>query len=173
MGRPRIHCTPELAETFCNHIAAGMTVRQACEQEGMPSTSTVRRWIATDEEFRTAYLIAKDGMMEDMLEQILEIANDGSKDNELVEGADGMPAVKPNKESIGRAQLRIDTYFRVLAKLSPSKYGDAKLMLTAEPVTQSQNGDGAKVIEGEVIPLENHPLFASIEAWVNVVKAAK
>lgn len=174
-GIPRIEITEELTDKICDLVAKGKSMAEIGDMEGMPSYSTLRRWVAKNEEFRTAYAVAKETLADDWLVVTVAIADDASKDYELKVNADDMPVVQENKETLGRSKLRIDTRFRVLAKLVPSKYGDVPAIAAAPaaPAVENRNGDGAKVIDGVVIPFDRHPLYESIEAWGKVAKEAK
>lgn len=176
-GRPKLEPTPEITEAICDMLREGKHVREIGKSgvKDIPSTATIRRWIESNEEFRQAYLRAKESYCEDVLDQVIEIADDKSEDVELVESADGMPTVRVNKTAIGRSELQIKTRFETLAKRMPRKYGDPAQIDLAPPVPAetARNGDDAKVIDGEVIPLENHPLYDSILAWGRVAKEAK
>jgi hypothetical protein len=70
------------------------------------------------------YALAKEGLVEDILEEINEIADDATKDYGLEEGTDGTPVVREKKETIARATLRIATKFKLIGKVAPHKYGD-------------------------------------------------
>jgi hypothetical protein len=172
-GPPRIALTRELAEKICDLVAGGNTIRKIGDMKGMPSRATIRRWIAENEDFRRAYALAKEGLVEDILEEINEIADDATNDYGLEEGADGTPVVREKKETIARATLRIATKFKLLAKMAPHKYGDVPPALAPPAPEQPRDGSGAKVIDGEVIPIERHPPFDSVEAWGRVAKEAK
>lgn len=151
----------------------GMTVRAVGAKLRTPSASTIRQWIREDEAFRRAYLRAKEGLLEDKLEEILEFAADDSHDNELVYAEDGLPSVKPNKESLGRSALKISTQLTFIAKMAPRKYGDNPDLLELPADAPARNGDDAKVIEGEAIPLDEHPLRDQILAWERASKEQK
>lgn len=173
-GAPRIEITEELTDKICDLVAKGKSLAEIGDMEGMPSYSTLRRWVAGNEGFRTAYAVAKETLADDWLVVTVAIADDGSKDYELKDSADGMPVVQENKETLGRSKLRIDTRFRVLAKLVPSKYGEVPAIAApAAPAVENRNGDGAKVIDGVLMPLDRHPLYESIEAWGKVAREGK
>jgi hypothetical protein len=170
VGHPRIALTQELAEKICDLVAGG----RIGDMEGMPSRATIRRWIAENEEFRRAYALAKEGLVEDILEEINEIADDATNDYGLEEGADGTPVVREKKETIARATLRVATKFKLIGKMAPHKYGDAPPALAPPPPAEpKRDGSGAKVIDGELIPIEQHPLYDSIDAWRKVAKEEK
>jgi hypothetical protein len=172
VGHPRITLTQQLAEKICDLVAGGNTIRKIGDMKGLPSRATIRRWIAENEEFRRAYALAKEGLVEDILEEINEIADDATNDYGLEEGTDGTPVVREKKETVARATLRIATKFKLIAKMAPHKYGDVPPALAPPAPEQMCDGTGAKVIDGEVIPIEQHPLFDSVEAWRRVAKEA-
>jgi hypothetical protein len=55
----------------------------------MPARATVFRWLARSEKFRRSYAIARDCLAEDLMDEMLEIADDSSSDYVEKTGADG------------------------------------------------------------------------------------
>lgn len=169
---PKTVYNEEMADRICDLVAGGKTVRKIGDMEGMPSRSTIRRWIVENEDFRRAYALAKEGLVEDILEEINEIADDATRDYEAEAGQDGIPVVREKKETIARATLRIATKFKLLAKMAPNKYGDVPAFAAAAAAIEKQrNGDGATVIDAEYIPAERHPFYESVQAWGKVKEA--
>lgn len=119
--------TPELLERICDEIIGGKSLRQICAAENMPAPSTICLWLSQDEEFAERYARAKEIQMENMAEEIIEIAEDGS--NDWMESEKGGYII--NQEIVQRSRLRIDTRKWLMSKLAPKKYGD-KLALDAE-----------------------------------------
>ncbi|MFZ1680625.1 MAG: terminase small subunit protein [Rhizobiaceae bacterium] len=118
-GRPSTY-NAEIAEKICEHVASGMTLREACRQDGMPPESTVRLWVLDNREgFAARYARARDLLLEHWADETIEIADDGSNDwmtrNE-VEVANG--------DHISRSRLRVDQRKWLLSKLKPERYGD-------------------------------------------------
>lgn len=118
MPRPSDY-TPELAGAICDHLADGKSMRQIEQLPGMPSARTVYRWLDQHDSFRQQYARARESQMEDLLEEILEIADDAS--NDTIQTPEGP---RPNLANINRARLRIDARKWVMSKLAPKKYGD-------------------------------------------------
>ena len=146
---PKTVYTEAIGEQICDLVAGGNTIRQIGVMPGLPSRTTIRRWIAEDEDFRRAYALAKEGLVEDILEHILEIADDSADDVSLEEDAEGLPVVRANREAVARSALRIETRFRILAKMSPSKYGDAVLDIAPAPEPK-RDGTGATIITSQL-----------------------
>ncbi|WP_186194461.1 terminase small subunit protein [Burkholderia gladioli] len=119
--------TKALAETICEHLASGLSLRQIEEIEGMPTKTTILRWLGDDRytEFRDQYARARDMQAEGMADEILEIADDGRNDWMEVQSRDGEHiGWKVNGEAVQRSRLRIDARKWLLSKLLPKKYGN-------------------------------------------------
>jgi hypothetical protein len=118
-----------IAVKICAYIAAGDSVRRLSKRDGMPDAATIFRWLAKYEEFREQYARACEERANYQLEEILDIADDGSNDWMEVEYGDET-AWKINGEAVQRSRLRIDTRKWAMSKMLPKKYGDR---LTLDP----------------------------------------
>lgn len=103
MARPSSY-TPELADTICERIAKGEALHRLCDEQGMPSTSMVYRWLDAHEEFRDKYARARE-MQADLLASQTVLIADEAEDANL-------------------ARLRVDARKWYASKLMPKKYGD-------------------------------------------------
>jgi hypothetical protein len=71
----------EIAETSTAGAGyAAAFIRAICADPAMPARSTIFRWLASNQEFRRSYALARDCQAEDMLDEILEIADESSRD---------------------------------------------------------------------------------------------
>lgn len=132
VGRPSDY-SQELVEIICTRIADGESLRAICRDEGIPAKGTVFRWIAQIKEFKDQYEAAMAQRSEAMFEEILEIADDTSRDT-----IDTDTGEKANAEWISRSRLRVDARKWMLSKMVPKKYG--------EKITQELGGiDGAPI----------------------------
>jgi hypothetical protein len=122
-GRPSIY-TQELADTICERLALGESMRTVCASEDMPSLSTVFKWLREDEKFSQQYARAKQESADYMAEELLEIADDGTNDYMEKERPDGSTYTALDQEHIQRSRLRIDTRKFLMAKMKPKRYGD-------------------------------------------------
>jgi hypothetical protein len=110
----------EAADRVCELLIEGLSLRKICEMEGMPSRRAIFYWLEKNEEFRQRYELARGLQAEAMSHELLEIADDSSKDFIITE--DGREVV--NHEAINRSRLRVDTRKFLMSKLLPRKYGD-------------------------------------------------
>lgn len=116
-GRPTLY-TDQLGETIAASLMAGYSLTKICSVETMPDTATVYRWLAkTDHPFCDRYARAREIQAERMADELLDIADDESKDTT---GELGMP----NSVAVQRAKLRTDTRKWIASKLLPKKYGE-------------------------------------------------
>jgi len=118
-GRPSVMTGP-MIERICARIAKGEALHRMCEEKGMPSQASVFRALERDQAFREKYARAKELQAELYAAQIVEIADDSSKD--IVIDKDGNAAT--DHEVVARSRLRVDARKWLASKLAPKKYGD-------------------------------------------------
>ncbi|MBX5236294.1 terminase small subunit protein [Rhizobium sp. NLR4a] len=122
-GRPT-KFTQSLADIICERIADGESLRSICRDEAMPAKSTVLSWLADNEKsaFRTKYAQAREIQADGFVDEMIEIADDGS--NDWMERSFGEETRwVENGEALRRSQLRIVTRQWIAEKLKPKKYG--------------------------------------------------
>lgn len=97
----------------------------------MPSPTTIYVWLRKHEEFRDQYAQAKRDGIEAMLDEVLDIADDGTNDWMEVRNKKGDVIGKEfNREHVQRSKLRADVRIWFASKLLPVKYGEASLLKT-------------------------------------------
>lgn len=121
-GRPKIKCTPELAEKICNAIATtSASLKQICRDNAeFPNPSTIFQWIAYDKVFSNLYLEAKQRQVLVHMEETYEIAEDSSRDEMVGEHGES----RFNGEFVARSKLRIELRKWQAARLMPRLFGD-------------------------------------------------
>lgn len=123
-GRPTIF-TPELALEICSKLAEGISLREICRAEDMPNASTVHAWVLNDVNgFSKQYETARSIQAENLFDEILDIADDGTNDWTTRQNYDGSTSEALNAEHVQRSRLRIDARKWYLSKVLPKKYGD-------------------------------------------------
>jgi hypothetical protein len=105
VGRPSSY-TDAVATTICREIALGRSLQQIQRDPGMPSMTSVLRWLDARPEFRTQYARAREQQADYYAAEIVEIAD--------------------TEEDPNKARVRIDARKWVACKLKPKKYGDSK-----------------------------------------------
>lgn len=137
LGRPSIF-TPDIAETICNRIAEGESLRSVCRDATMPSKSTVMKWLGENEEFSDQYARAREAQADHFADEIIEIADDATNDFMVRERQDGSTEEVLNTEHVQRSRLRVDARKWLAARMAPKKYGDK--------ITQEFTGTGTPLI---------------------------
>ena len=126
----------DIADAICERIISGDSLRHICDDDSMPSASTVFKWLRDIEAFSQQYARAKTAQAEVMAEELLDIAEDGRNDWIEVENKRGGGThIELNREAIERSRMRIDVRKWLMSKMMPKKYGD-KLELSGD-VTHS------------------------------------
>lgn len=130
MGRPS-DFTAEIADRICDLITEGNSLRAIEDMDGMPSKTTILRWVAKHPEFRDQYARACEARTDAHADEIIAIADDGHNDWMLKNHGENVAWVE-NGEALRRSQLRIDARKWLMSKMAPKKYGDR--------ITQEQTG---------------------------------
>jgi hypothetical protein len=78
-GRPSSY-NADIATAICDRLADGESLRSICASEGMPNKATVFRWLGRQNEFRDQYAWAREAQADDILAEIMEIADDSRRD---------------------------------------------------------------------------------------------
>ena len=121
VGRPSTY-TQEIADEICGQLAEGTSLRTICLADDMPAKSTVFKWLREQEGFSDQYARAKEESADALVEEILDIADDGSNDWMERENKDGSTTTVLNGEHVQRSRLRVDTRKWIASKLKAKKY---------------------------------------------------
>jgi hypothetical protein len=129
VGRPTGY-TQDLADSICERLATGESMRSVSTDKDMPAMSTLFKWLREHEEFSQQYARAKQESADAMAEDILAISDDGENDWALKTYGNTESWIT-NGEALQRSKLRVDTRKWLMAKMKPKKYGD-KLDIKSE-----------------------------------------
>ncbi len=122
VGRPSMYSL-EIAERICAVLSQGKSLKTACKGEGMPSVETVIGWWNKYPEFLQLYTRAKEEGADNLVDEMLDISDDGSNDW-MEDNAPHSPGWKVNGEHINRSRLRVETRKWIASKLKPKRYGE-------------------------------------------------
>lgn len=112
-----------IADSICERLIGGESLRKICRDDGMPSAALVCKWLAdpANQFFREQYVRAREAQADTLADEILDIADDGS--NDFMDDDD-----KYNGDAVQRSKLRIDTRKWLAGKLKPKVYGDKQTL---------------------------------------------
>lgn len=180
-GRPS-EFSEEIFDRICDRMSEGAGLREICAEPGMPSRSTVLRWIKDNKERSDHYQQAREAGFDWIAEEIIRISDDATGDN-ITEERDGKSVTLPNHANVQRARLQVDSRKWILSKIAPRKYGDKVELLTAtaEPGAAGDNqatvfkwADSVRVVvypmlrpDGTLIPKDTPEYDAAIERAAN------
>jgi hypothetical protein len=129
-----INWTAELEDSICSAIAlTPKGLEHICKaNEEFPCPERIYAHRNDDEEFSKKYTRAKANQVLILAEQIIDIADDSSKDTYEVD-LDGITVKKLDREVIERAKIRIDTRKWLASKLAPKIFGDKSTLALTDP----------------------------------------
>lgn len=122
IGRPS-DFTQETADTICERIADGESLRSICNGEDMPNKATVFRWLAAHDLFRDQYARARETQADALFDEILAIADTPQIGEKRKIKEDGGVEVSTG-DMIEHRRLQVDARKWMAGKLRPKKYGD-------------------------------------------------
>lgn len=118
-GRPSKY-SEEIANRICEELTTSSKgIHAICKGEGMPSPSTVFKWLSEIKDFSDKYARAKELQADYMVEEIIDIVDDDKGD--IIEGSEGY---YPNNANVQRSKLKADARKWLASKLAAKKYGD-------------------------------------------------
>jgi hypothetical protein len=124
MGRPSKY-SDELALSICDRLADGESLKAMCEDDGMPTRSTIFKWLAENKHFSDMYTRAREEQADALFDEIIAISDDGTNDWMEKKGIEGENiGWLENGEALRRSALRIDARKWAAAKLLPRKYSE-------------------------------------------------
>jgi hypothetical protein len=123
-----------VVDAICDRMVNGDGLLKILRDEGMPSRTTVYRWLQNNPDFAKRFTRAREALMDFYAEQILTIAFDESGDVILDQVGDKTKAVA-NHAKVQRDKLKVNTLQWVASRLFPKRYGDKMELLaqTDEP----------------------------------------
>lgn len=120
-GRPSKY-SAELAAKICRKVATTpLGLDHICaSNDEFPCSDTVYQWLIDYPEFSEKYAQAKRNQAEVLVNEMISIAYDSSRD--VIDKEDGSMGF--NSEFVARSRLKIDTIKWMACKLLPKVYGD-------------------------------------------------
>lgn len=137
----------DVADFICKCIATStLSTRKLTKKEGVPSLETIYAWLNENKDFASQYARAKAAQAELLIDEIIEISDDESRD--LIDTEFGL---KPNTAAIQRDKLKADNRKWLASKLLPKKYGNN---LTFEKDAESGDSGEKQVFRINGIDIE-------------------
>lgn len=141
LGRPTKY-TKQLDQEICERLASGESLNAICRDEHMPNRCQITRWIlATDnktyDDFRTNYALAREVQYQNMADDIIDIADNGTNDWMKSNDPEN-DGFKVNGDALGRSRLRVDTRKWFMSKVLP-KFKDKPEEVKSDSLSDAVN----------------------------------
>lgn len=122
-GRPSSF-NQQIADTICERLADGESLRTICQSEEMPHRATVFRWLADEarKDFRDQYARAREAQADLLVDELRDIADTPQLGTKTVSKATGTEITEA--DMIEHRRLQVDARKWLAGKLAPKKYGD-------------------------------------------------
>jgi len=133
----------KIFDKICDRIAEGESLRSILKTKGMPSSRSLYKWLADEnnKELVKRYALAREIQAENLAQEIIDIADNATNDWMKSNDPDNEGYII-NGEAINRSRLRIDSRKWVASKLLPSKYGDKGNNISITTNTQNNYNEG-------------------------------
>lgn len=115
--------TQEVGDKICQEMTLGRSLRSIVKDDGMPSMTSVLKWLVVHHNFAMQYARAREAQADALADEILDISDDGSNDWMVANDKDNA-GYRENGEAINRSRLRIDARKWLAGKMRPKKYGE-------------------------------------------------
>ena len=132
MARPTIF-NQELADEICRRVISGEILRAICNENHMPSVSTVMGWRHTNPNFKAQYAQAREFQAETIFDEILEIADTPEEGTRTVEDDKGVKVY--TGDMLAHRELRIKTRQYILPRINK--------MMSEKAVLDHTSSDGS------------------------------
>jgi hypothetical protein len=117
------------AQEICERVSCGGLLIEICDDEHLPTVRRFYQWLRDSADIGVLYKDSINDRLNIFEEQIIQIADDASRDfMEVVRN--GRTVRVLDGEAIARAKIRVDVRFRHLRAGRPQKWGDSTTIVT-------------------------------------------
>ncbi len=121
-GEP-VRWSRDIADSICDRLESGESLRAICRDQGMPDASAVLGWVRNDKDgFAQQYARARETGYLLLADEIIAIADTPVVATKSVSKATGLEITEG--DAVDRSRLMVDTRKWMLSKMLPKIYGD-------------------------------------------------
>jgi hypothetical protein len=153
--RNKLEYTDELAQEICERISAGELVINICNESHMPTIRRCNQWLRDNQEFQELYNQSITDRLSIFEEQVIQIADDVSRDYKEIAMRNGGVKRVADPEVIARAKLRVDVRFKHLKAGKPTKWGDSQTLNVKSEDDFDPANYTADELEKQIADIEN------------------
>lgn len=136
MARPSSF-NQKTADSICERLASGLSLREICRNKGMPSKATVFKWLGENSTFSDQYARAREAQADLLVDEMVAIADQPKLGTKRKRTSDGK-VEETTFDMTEHRRLQIETRKWVAARMRPKKYGDK---LDVDQKTTVEAGD--------------------------------
>lgn len=111
-GRPPKHDTNEIMEQIIARVADGATLKSVCQESGMPSAPTFRKWLLENTVLSEKWQMAKKFKAHSLFDEAIDIARE----------LKSTPWSKDQGNIVRAKEVAIRTLIDAAEKLNPQEY---------------------------------------------------
>ncbi|MGE7367895.1 terminase small subunit protein [Neorhizobium sp. NPDC001467] len=130
------------ADTICERLASGLSLRAICRNKSMPSKSTVFKWLGENATFADQYARAREAQADLLVDEMVAIADTPKIGKKTKRTSDGK-LEETTFDMTEHRRLQIETRKWVAARMRPKKYGDK---LDVDQKTTVEAGDSVMAL---------------------------
>jgi hypothetical protein len=153
--RNKLRYTDELAQEICERVSAGELVINICNESHMPTIRRLNQWLRDEQEFQDLYNQSIVDRLSIFEEQVIQIADDVSRDYKEVSTRGGATKRVADPEMVSRAKLRVDVRFKHLKAGKPTKWGDSQTLNVKSEDEYDPSNYSADELEKQIADIEN------------------
>lgn len=147
---PHAKFNEQIFNDICNELAqSNKGLKHICLKYNV-STVAFYSWIQNDENLLNKYTRAREQQADFLADEIIEISDDSSNDDEVIETQNGTKVIE-NKEWTNRSKLRVEARKWVASKLKPKKYGEKLDVTTGGEKLPAQNTIDLSKLDNETL----------------------
>ena len=118
-----VEYTDEIGMAICERLVEGESLRAICADPGMPDKATVLGWLPRHPKFRKRYELAQTMVLECLMDEAIEIADDTAGDWVEMVRPGGRVVTVRDPQHLARCRLRLDVRNWVADRIAPAKPG--------------------------------------------------
>ncbi len=115
---------PKILARMAGLDGEARSLNRICKEPGVPSKGVVLAWVKADPDLADQYAHARAQLMASYAEDIVDIADDNSRDTYEVEDRHGNVREIVDHDVVQRSKLRIEARKWLLSKVGPKVYRD-------------------------------------------------
>jgi hypothetical protein len=140
--------TREKTDEVLTLMASGKSVAEICRMEDMPTRAAFNAWVISDVDgIGNRYARAREMQAEALVQELTEIADDGTNDWMTNNDPDN-PGYVANGEHSARTRLRLDTRKWLASKILPKQYGERVALHHTTTVADATDADLIAIATG-------------------------